>query len=262
MSLTEQQILLLLKPCAQAKRKAAEMWYIPSGLEHMGCPIPAMRAIVKKINAQQKQVTWKEYRATLDRIWKSSNNFAVLYVLLLIVESRKKDLDLSDWTILKTWSKKIDNWAHSDSLSSLFAMLLDQFPHKIYPTLVKWNTSKNPWERRLSLVSMICYARSRTHHLPYQKIIALVEPRIRDEHFYVQRAVGWTLRECGTLYPEKTKKFIETHMNDFSSIAWTTATEQWSTKERLVAKGLRKPRAVCYTQKKYGGKKNPRATQI
>jgi 3-methyladenine DNA glycosylase AlkD len=240
MIVTEKAIRRLLTPYQDAKRKTHDAGYIPSALAHDGCNLPGIRTVTKHIEHELKKTPWNNQRALLNSIWKISNNFAVLYVLLLLVDGRKKTLDLADWRVLKTWSKKIDNWAHSDVLSTIFASLLDTFPDELYPTLQKWNTSKLPWERRLSLVSLLCYARSRTNPLPYEKISALVEPRIHDEHFYVQRAVGWTLREAYVLYPTKTKKFVKDHLKDFSSIAFTTAIEKYSAKEKETFKSLRK----------------------
>jgi 3-methyladenine DNA glycosylase AlkD len=81
------------------------------------------------------------------------------------------------WPKLKKWSLRIDNWAHSDTLSGIYGRLLEDYPDEIYPTLEKWNIAKNLWLRRLFIVSLIYYKSQRNKVLPLQKILSLLEPQ-------------------------------------------------------------------------------------
>ncbi len=131
---------------------------------------------------------------------------------------------------------RVDNWAHADSLSCLYARILDEDPKAVLPQLKKWNVSKNPWLRRLSIVSLIYYNSQRQMVLPFEEIISLVKPQLEFEHYYVQKGVGWTLRECHNVYPEETFAFVLEHIRILSSYGFSTAMEKMSPRKREILK--------------------------
>jgi 3-methyladenine DNA glycosylase AlkD len=62
---------------------------------------------------------------------------------------------------------------------------------KIFEIAKKFNRSRDPWQRRLSLVMVEWYTRDREAH---QEIKALVKNLEKDQEYYVQKAVGWIKR--------------------------------------------------------------------
>jgi 3-methyladenine DNA glycosylase AlkD len=147
----------------------------------------------------------------------------------------------------KLWLPHVDNWAHSDGLSKIFAELLSnaislnnkQLIAEHWRIRKKWNKSKNLWERRQSIVSIFYYARSNRKYFPFQKVLTLVSPLIQDDAFYVQRGVGWTLREMHNVYPEQTFKYLKTIIGQLSPIAFSAATEKLTAANKGKLKKLR-----------------------
>ncbi len=189
----------------------------------------------------------------MDALWKKADVHESLSIPLLYFALRKGKNDLHDWRFLQTWSRKIDNWAHSDALSSLYADLLERHPKELYATFKKWNRSALPWQRRLSLTSLLYYASERTRVLSATKIFSLVRPRLDDPHPYVQKAVGWTLREASRCHPKETRAFVKKNLQKISSAAFVAAVENDPTKEKERLKSqrrdARKCRRVSFSQK-------------
>ena len=144
------------------------------------------------------------------------------------------------FTITKNWISKVDNWAHSDGLSDLFSYLLEKDVALVYPQIKNWNTSANPWERRQSLVGLLEYSKKRKKFLPVNKMLPLVKPLLSDENYFVQKGLGWTLREIGNVYPKETWDFLVKHHKQISSVAFSAAIEKLSVKEKEELKLLRK----------------------
>lgn len=138
------------------------------------------------------------------------------------------------------WIGRIDNWAHSDMLTQHFAYLHEVKPDLVYPHLLEWNKSDNPWMRRQSVLSPLCYARFRKVKPPFNKIIALVKPLLNDPDYYVQKGVGWCLRETGIVYPEKTFVFLTEYHHVITSTAFAAAAEKLPAKQKEQLKLLRK----------------------
>lgn len=143
---------------------------------------------------------------------------------------------------LPTWVKTIDNWAHSDNLSKYLSRLIEDnsTQNKMLSIIERWNVSKHLWERRQSLVSLYYYSRTKTNHVSFDLSIKFIFPLLTDKEYYVQKAVGWALRECYNVYPKQTFLFIVENINSITPIAFTTCIEKMSIKEKEILKEKRK----------------------
>lgn len=150
---------------------------------------------------------------------------------------------LIDWRFLKSWTAKIENWEHSDNYAKIIADLHERFPAQIFPTLLRWNRSANPWLRRLSVTSLFCYSTLRHHQPPLTKVLTLVRPLIKDHHPYVTKAVGWTLREAGNVYPKQVFHFLKQYAPRLAAVTFSYATEKLPAAKKQVLKRIRKPSA-------------------
>lgn len=211
-----------------------------SKLRYLGLRVPQMKAALKK-GFSFSNLSKREQAKIWDEIWKNSDCYEVMSLALEWFNQYRCGEDLIEyWPMLYQWSLSIDNWAHSDSLCALYARMVEEKPSLIYPTLKKWNQSKSPWLRRISMVSLLYYSSQREKYLPLNKILSLVTPQIKYDHHYVQRGVGWTLRESYNAYPKQTMSFLSKHVKDLSAIAFSAATEKLSSKEKEKLKKIRK----------------------
>lgn len=144
------------------------------------------------------------------------------------------------WKEIVHWIKRIDNWAHSDCLTHYYAALLEEIPELVYPQLQKWNCSNKPWERRQSVLSLLDYARFRKIKLPFKKIIVLVENILNDENYFVQKGIGWCLRETYIVYPKETYSFLIENHKRITATAFSSAGEKLSADKKEKLKSLRK----------------------
>ncbi len=178
-----------------------------------------------------------------DRVFKESPSHEGKNQALLYLDKNYKHISItSQLSILPQWVKYVDNWAHSDYLSK-FLTRLHAYPESkqnIYTLVKKWNTSKLLWERRQSLVSLFYYSRTKKEYIDFESTKNLVTPLITDKEYFVQKAVGWTLRESYNVYPKQTYQFIEEQIKQISSTAFTTCLEKMTEKEKQHLKQKRK----------------------
>lgn len=214
--------------------------YIGTQYDFMGLSVPTQRKVFKQGFTFNSNPTEKQFKIW-EQIWQHSNLYDAMTLALFFCEKHIGEIDTEKaWSKLKKWTPQIDNWAHSDALSGFYSHLLEKEPELIYPHLVKWNTSKNPWERRQSLVSLFEYTKKRSKFLPAEKVLPLVENLLEDEHYFVQKGLGWTLREAGNAYPKETWRFLLKNTNKLSSAAFSSAAEKLSMEQKEQLKLLRK----------------------
>ncbi len=181
-----------------------------------------------------------------DYIWNNSSDFWVSMQSFLFLEKNMKDkyFLVESWETIKNWQNKVDNWGRCDALSKIYTKILEIIPDKVLEQLKKWNKSKNLWDRRQSLVSLLYFSRTKKTILPYETIVPFVSRLIDDKEYYVQKGIGWTLKELYRVYPNKTLKYIEKNAKRISAIAFSAATEKLTktAKERL--KEIRKSKPL------------------
>ncbi|MEM7304703.1 MAG: DNA alkylation repair protein, partial [Pseudomonadota bacterium] len=174
-----------------------------------------------------------------NHIWDNTSYFEAALCAVHYVNSRSIEELHQYRKILLKWQKRVDNWALSDELSNCYSRLLEYDKSEILPKYQIWNKSNNPWERRQSMVGLLYYSRFRKKTLSCSKILSFVEPHLADQHYYVQKAVGWTLRECWNVYPQQTMKFLKKYAADIPPGGWTAATEKLSKTSKDELKMLR-----------------------
>ena len=212
-----------------------------SNFVFLNLKIPHVRKAAKdgySFSGSSLEQRWKIW----NYIWKNSKYFEVVLSAAHFANAQPQDELIKNIDIVMNWIDRVDNWALSDELSNLCAKILEADRKKALPLLEQWGRSNNPWKKRQSMVGLLYYSRFRNPRkvLPFKKIISHIEPHLNDDHYYVQKAVGWTIRECWNLYPEKTYRFLLKNAKQIAPAGWTAATEKLEIKDKTALLKIRK----------------------
>lgn len=175
-------------------------------------------------------------------IWKNGSSFWVRIQAYFFCESLLKDDDkcLLLWPMVKSWQDDVTGWGLCDALSKIYSRMLEITPDKVFPVLKEWNSSTDPWKRRQSVVSLIYYASVRKKILPFDLLIPQMENLLADEHYYVQKGIGWSLRELSVPYHRQCFEFLRMRAPVISSVAFSTAISKLPLEMKQQIKLLRK----------------------
>jgi 3-methyladenine DNA glycosylase AlkD len=206
--------------------------YYRSQLKIAGTRIPELRRQAKLLGVPTDPTL-----RTLNAQYLKTRSFEERYIILHRMDSWASQSDprtAAKELFSKRWVDGIENWAHSDTLSSTLSSLLDRLdrPSAFYRILDAWSRSPHPWYRRQSLVSLFYYASTRKKYPKWIDVGSKLKRLALDSDFYVQRGVGWCLRESFRVYPKETLRMFESQLLKWSSIAFTTAIEKQSQGDR------------------------------
>ncbi len=214
---------------------------VAARMRKTGVTIPEVRRAFR-IKYSFSALPFTEQLPIWTYIWKEEKNYKVRCQAFFYCEvhALKEPHRKIAWTVLRQWQNYVDGWPFCDGLAKIYTQLLVTYPEEVFGQLAKWNISKDHWKRRQSVVSLLYYSRTKKIYLPFEQMIPLLDNLMEDEQYYVQKGVGWSLRELHNVYPEKTFSFLRSNIKRVSAIAFSPATEKFDIKKKQLILSLRR----------------------
>ena len=151
-------------------------------------PIDNMDRLVKKL--------W-------DKPQREFQYFGIELVEMYIKQLNKSNLPLIEFLITnKSW------WDTVDGISTrVVGDLFRNYPELIVPFTEKWMASGNMWLQRTAVLFQLKYKSRTDTELLFKYIIAL----FGSKEFFINKAIGWALREYSKTDPDLVIKFVASH---------------------------------------------------
>jgi 3-methyladenine DNA glycosylase AlkD len=124
-------------------------------------------------------------------LWKASALEEKILAIKILGKIARKD-PVQSFQLVKQFAENINNWAVCDALGmQALKQLVTSHQDEIFKMAVSFNRSKDPWQRRLSLVLVEWYTRKKELHPQIRELVKALE---KDEDYYVQKAITWINR--------------------------------------------------------------------
>lgn len=219
----------------------AELLEIQTHLNAVKGDIPLHRRESKR-GYSFSGLTFGEQLAIWDELWNITNNwYNRLHAYFFLERHIKKESALREmWPVIVHWQDQVDDWGLCDALAKIYTKILVVMPEEVYAQLQVWNADSNLWKRRQSVVSLLYYSRTKKQFPSLDQARALIGPLLNDKEYYVQKGVGWAMREWHTVYPDEALEWLKKHIKSVSSIAFTIAIEKMTASTIAELKALRK----------------------
>jgi len=194
----------LFEEAADAKNAIAAKAYLRDQFDHFGIPTPKRRAIFKEYVKKELPV-YEDVVEISKELWELSER-EFQYVAVELLASFKKEWDQK---IIKQFEYFITHKSWWDSVDHIASELTGpyflRFPKQIKPVTSKWNHSNDIWLQRSSIMFQKAYRDRTDTELLSSHILAHVD----SKEFFIQKAIGWSLREYSKTDPAWVKKFVE-----------------------------------------------------
>ncbi|MEC1521977.1 DNA alkylation repair protein [Neobacillus niacini] len=99
-------------------------------------------------------------------------------------------------------------WDSVDSIVPLVGELARRYPEVIEETINSWAVDDNVWLRRTAILFQLKFKQQTNEELLYEYITK----NAGSKEFFIEKAIGWALREYSKTNPVSVKKFIEGHV--------------------------------------------------
>lgn len=187
------------------KQKAEEMsQYMKFLFPFIGIPAPDRKEIFKQHIAKNGLPEYKELFAIVKSCYAQPER-EYHYFAIDIAGKFAKKADDSFVTIIEFLIAENSWWDSVDSVASNCTH--DFFKRKVslqLPVTRGWMDSGNIWLQRASLLFQLNYKTKTNEVLLYQYILELKD----SNEFFIQKAIGWALREYSKTNAASVKKFL------------------------------------------------------
>lgn len=188
--------------------------YMKNHFQFFGIPMPQRRAILKTVCAVHSDAIKKNTRKFAFQLYeKPQREFHYCGIELLIQNcSKKLALDDINWIeqLLLTYSW----WDSVDTISKyLLGRYLAQYPEQTNRVIDKFTKSPNIWLNRSTLLFQLEYKKNTNFTI----LEAVCEHFKESDEFFIQKAIGWALREYSKINPIAVRDYVlSTHLKPLS----------------------------------------------
>lgn len=183
----------------------AMSWYMRYQFDYFGIRQPQRRVIDKQFVKEYGLPSMKLLEEVVPELWQQTERdfqyFAIELAAACKYYTHEHSIQLIEALITqRSW------WDTVDAISSvLVAPYFKQFPEKSHEITQKWIESDNIWLQRTAITFQRKYKQKTDREL----LFALIRRRAASKEFFVQKGIGWALREYAYVYPDVVREFVE-----------------------------------------------------
>ena len=206
-----EELVKELKAVANSDDAVAMKAYMKNKFEFLGVKTPARRKLAKAFFKQQTDsvVDWN----FINEAWKNPYR-ELQYTALDYLESSKKLLTPSDLPRLKKLAQTKSWWDTIDFLDRLVGSIIAQFP-ETKEIILSWSCDEDIWLRRLAIDHQLL-RKEETDTGLLEKILI---NNLGQTEFFINKAVGWALRDYSKNNPDWVRNFIEQHRKEMAALS-------------------------------------------
>ncbi|MEP5760986.1 MAG: DNA alkylation repair protein [Litoreibacter sp.] len=200
--------------------KAAEMaFYHKAPRVYHGVANPVLDDIAKTLRSETDVA---QRVALADALWSENTHEARILAAKILTQARLRPDDTDAWQLIASWVPDFDAWAIADHACIAMQKRLVWDPVRL-DTVETWITSDHMWTRRAALVATLPWTKQ-NHPKPAElearkRILGWAASYVEDNEWFIQKAIGWWLRELSKHDPEATRSFLQAHGDKMKAFA-------------------------------------------
>lgn len=178
--------------------------YMKNNFKFFGLRAPLVKEVFKNFISYYS-IQQNELKDLITYLWvKEEREYQMIAILFL--NHYKKWLKEEDLTLIQYCITHKSWWDSVDSIATnILGHYMKTYPHHIYPTTEKWLESNDIWLQRSILLFQLKYKTNTNLSILFNSILFLKD----SKEFFIQKAIGWALREYSKVDSEKVIQFVE-----------------------------------------------------
>ena len=206
-----EELVKELKAVANPDDAVAMKAYMKNKFEFLGVKTPARRKLAKAFFKPQTDlvIDWN----FINEAWNYPYR-ELQYTALDYLEIRKNLLTPSDLPHLKKLAQTKSWWDTVDFLDRLVGSIIARFP-ETKATILSWSCDEDIWLRRLAIDHQLL----RKEETDTELLEKILVNNLGQAEFFINKAIGWALRDYSKTNPDWVRDFIERHQAEMAALS-------------------------------------------
>lgn len=202
-------LLITLQDDVQSQQMAA---YMRDQFAFLGIRTPVRRQVAKSALTEAKKsgrIDWSFVELCWASDFREHHYLAIDYLLTMSAHLKKADLPKIEQLLL------VDPWWDTvDALSGVVAKMVLQEP-TLKSDMSRWSTADSIWLRRSAIIHQLLLKEQTDTDL----LRLILWNNLGTKEFFINKAIGWILREYAKTDPAWVRHFIATYRDQMSSLS-------------------------------------------
>jgi 3-methyladenine DNA glycosylase AlkD len=187
-------------------------------MPYHGVPAPLLRKVCKAALADVQFASSADWQAQILEIWRNARFREERYAALYLAGD-KRGRHFQTLSAMKMYEELIVTgawWDYVDDIAShRVGPILRDYPAPMRRKMLSWSTSDNLWKRRTSILCQLGFKEETDLKLLY----ACIEPSVGSREFFLQKAIGWALRQYAWIDPAEIQKYVRLNHTCLSTLS-------------------------------------------
>lgn len=176
------------------------------------------------VGAAERNEIWKPYFKEAKKIKKIDWNFIEVcfkhdkrecqYTAAYYLKYMQKFLVEDDISKLKELVLTKSWWDTVDILDKVIGSIIYNNKN-LHPIILEWSRDDNIWLRRVAIDHQLL----RKENIDEQLLEKILINNLNHKEFFVNKAIGWALRDYSKTNPQWVRNFIEVHKENMASLS-------------------------------------------
>lgn len=200
-----------LRSMRSPARAEREKSYQKSSWEHWGVSLPQMDIAIRGV---LKDLSPVDRLAVSVRLWQQPVwDLKIVAARHLAGDSVPPTERL--WRFVRARMPDLDGWAVADNLATVGSRCLLADPRRL-DAVETWVRSRHLWTRRAALVFTLPWTRDGRDP---ERMLTWAAGLADDREWFIQKAIGWWLRELSKRDPARVRRFLADHGTALKGVA-------------------------------------------
>jgi 3-methyladenine DNA glycosylase AlkD len=209
--MTADDALAELRAAGDPERAAGSAAYHKVVREYLGIAVPQIDGMTRRWRAD---LTLEARLDLAESLWASDIFEARIAAAKLLAQARIRPDDGAAWRLIASWVPDFDCWALADHTCIAGQKRMVADPLRL-DEVESWTQSPHMWTRRAALVITLPWTKM-NHPKPddlarRDRILGWAAGYVDDRDWFIQKAIGWWLRDLSRHDPDRTRAFVERH---------------------------------------------------
>jgi 3-methyladenine DNA glycosylase AlkD len=205
------QLETALRAAGSPERAAQEKRYHKSVWQHWGAPAPAMDAALRGLDAG---LDAGERIELASRLWRTPV-WDLRIVAGRLLRAKQVPPDAALWRFVTDRMDDLDGWAVADNFADVAARCLIADETRL-DEVEAFVASPHLWTRRAALVFTLPWAKGKRDP---ERMLGWAGRLVPDREWFIQKAIGWWLRELSKRDPDRVRRFLAEHGGGMKAFA-------------------------------------------